>query len=123
MREEEVLRYVPKTLRAMAQRARILAQAAVDPIIIAIVLDYAIELDSKADALDQSADRATIPTSLSNEIPNLEAEKRWHYRRLAEQAISNAVMSEDQNTADWFLAFAKTMTALADSLEERSPQQ
>ncbi|HTE41527.1 MAG TPA: hypothetical protein VK629_11895 [Steroidobacteraceae bacterium] len=107
----------------MAQRARILAQAAVDPIIIAIVLDYAIELDSKADALDQSADRATIPTSLSNEIPNLEAEKRWHYRRLAEQAISNAVMSEDQNTADWFLAFAKTMTALADSLEERSPQQ
>jgi hypothetical protein len=43
------------------------------------------------------------------------------YRRLADMARLNAGMAVDSESRDWFLSLAKSMTALADALEEQPP--
>jgi len=43
------------------------------------------------------------------------------YRKLADQAKFNADRSADEAGRTWFLSLAKTMTALADALQEKPP--
>jgi hypothetical protein len=44
------------------------------------------------------------------------------YRKLADQAKTNAARAANAEGKDWFLSLAKSMADLADALQEQNPK-